>query len=60
MPIDDASIPDDFITDMMGTSGSSGSPITDMEGKIIGVACWVIPSPLVQSEKVLPNAYSPP
>jgi hypothetical protein len=59
MPIDDASIPDGFITDIIGTSGSSGSPITDTEGKIIGVACWVIPSPLVQSGKVLPNAYSP-
>jgi hypothetical protein len=58
MPIDDTSLPDGFITDIIGTSGSSGS-ITDTEGKIIGVACWVIPSPLVQSEKVLPNAYSP-
>ncbi|MFL6308880.1 MAG: hypothetical protein ACJ70T_02655 [Nitrososphaera sp.] len=59
MPIDEASIPDGFIIDIIGTSGSSGSPIMDTEGKIIGVACWVIPSPLVQSEKALPNAYSP-
>ncbi|MFL6524259.1 MAG: serine protease [Nitrososphaera sp.] len=58
MPIDEASIPDGFIIDIIGTSGSSGSPIMDTEGKIIGVACWVIPSPLVQSEKALPNAYS--
>ncbi|MFL6371693.1 MAG: serine protease [Nitrososphaera sp.] len=59
MPIDDTSLPDGFITDIIGTSGSSGSPITDMEARIVGVACWVIPSPLVQSEKVLPKAYSP-
>jgi hypothetical protein len=59
MPIDDASIPDGFITDIIGTSGSSGSPITDTEGKIIGVACWVIPSPLVQSGNAIPHAYSP-
>ncbi len=59
MPIDDVSTPDGFIIDIISTSGSSGSPIADTEGKIIGVACWVIPSPLVQGEKVISNAYSP-
>jgi hypothetical protein len=59
MPIDEESLPDGFITDIIGTSGSSGSPITDTEGKIIGVACWVIPATLIQNEKVLPNAFSP-
>ena len=39
MPIDEESLPDGFFTDIIGTSGSSGSPITDTEGKIIGVAC---------------------
>jgi hypothetical protein len=59
MPTDDDITPDGFMTDIIGTSGSSGSPITDTEGRIIGVARSVIPSTLIQDGKQLLNAFAP-
>jgi hypothetical protein len=58
IPVDDDKTRDGFITDIINISGSSGSPISDIEGTIIGVARSFIPFPFIQGSKQLPNAIA--
>jgi len=51
MPIDDVVNPTGIQTDIIGTGGSSGSPIIDSNGEVIGVAQNVIASGVVSLEK---------
>jgi hypothetical protein len=58
IPVDGDKTRDGFITDIISTSGSSGSPIADIEGTIIGVVCSFIPFPVIQGSKQLPSAIA--
>jgi hypothetical protein len=42
MPFDDADIPYGIQTDIVGTGGSSGSPIVNVSGEILGIAQGVL------------------
>lgn len=54
MPIDDDTLPYGIQTDIIGTAGSSGSPITDVEGNVIGIAQKVIPSIVMNGNDATP------
>jgi Trypsin-like peptidase domain len=49
MPYDDADIPYGIQTDIVGTGGSSGSPIVNMSGELLGIAQRVIPAEVLNS-----------
>lgn len=50
MPMDDDTLPYGIQTDIVGTAGSSGSPITDVDGNVIGIAQNVIPSVIMDGK----------
>lgn len=54
MPMDDDILPYGIQTDIIGTAGSSGSPITDVEGNVIGIAQKVIPSVIMDGDNPTP------
>jgi hypothetical protein len=49
MPYDDADIPYGIQTDIIGTGGSSGSPIVNMNGELLGIAQRVLPAEVMKS-----------
>lgn len=52
MPIDDTNQPTGIQTDIIGTGGSSGSPIVDAnDGEVISVAQNIIPTPIIIPSK---------
>jgi hypothetical protein len=48
MPHDDADIPYGIQTDIIGTGGSSGSPIVNMNGDLLGIAQQVLSAELTE------------
>jgi hypothetical protein len=40
-PVDSSPVPNGFQTDIIGTSGSNGSPIVDSKGNVVGIALQV-------------------
>lgn len=55
MPFDDAPIPYGLQTDILGTGGSSGSPIVNTNGEVLGVAQSVLPAEVVKSGSEQPE-----
>jgi len=52
IPIDDVVTPSEIQTDIVGTGGSSGSPIVRIkDGNVIGMVQNVIPAPVITFEK---------
>jgi hypothetical protein len=49
MPYDDADIPYGIQTDIVGTGGSSGSPIVNMNGDLLGIAQRVLSAEVIKS-----------
>ena len=49
MPYDDADIPYGIQTDIVGTGGSSGSPIVNMNGELLGIAQRVLSAEVSKS-----------
>lgn len=58
LPYDDVGLPDGIQTDIPGTNGSSGSPITDYNGNVISIAQHIIPAPVFQNNKPIKNSFS--
>ena len=41
-PVDNSPVPNGLQTDIVGTAGSSGSPIVDLNGSVVGLALEVL------------------
>src|SRR5215210_8612891 len=49
-PSDNSPVPNGFQTDIVGTGGSSGSPIVDSNGDVVGIALQVLGADVMDSE----------
>jgi S1-C subfamily serine protease len=51
-PVDNSPVPNGFQTDLVGTAGSSGSAIVDLNGSVVGLALEVLGADAVVNNKL--------
>src|SRR5215210_9325989 len=55
-PADNSPVPNGFQTDIVGTGGSSGSPIVDSNGDVVGIALQVLGADVMDIENENDNS----
>jgi hypothetical protein len=51
-PVDNSLVPNGFQTDIVGTAGSSGSAIVDLNGSVVGLALEVLGADVMVGNKL--------
>jgi hypothetical protein len=51
-PVDNSPVPNGFQTDIVGTAGSSGSAIVDLNGSVVGLALEVLGADVMVGNKL--------